>query len=419
MTEPTTDPGDDSSHWPARSRDDRERWIGRMAAVLSAVTGAVHLGYAPHHLSEDWAHGWFFLVIGAVQIAAAMALMIDRRRRVWITIAVVDLLIIVVWVVSRTVGLPVGPESLRTEDVSAADLLCTVLEIGVVVLAAIALFARELLDRPVRDRLSARATVVIVSVVAVALGAVVLTPSFTDSHGATHDHTAVATSGDSPCELAGPPLSDGQVVTDADGHSHRGPAPQSTLTADERTLLEQQQTAARAAAARYPTVADAEAAGFRMSVAYVPCIGAHYTNPLFAISFDPAHPSELLFDGTTPDSRIVGLSYLVWSRGGAPEGFAGPNDVWHQHNDNGGLCQRRGVVIGAESMSSDECTALGGRKIALNDVWMLHDWVVPGWECSWGVFAGECPELGGRTGASAWAEPSPDSVAALSDRAAN
>ena len=29
-------------------------------------------------------------------------------------------------------------------------------------------------------------------------------------------------------------------------------------------------------------------------------------------------------------------------------------------------------------------------------------WVVPGWECTWGVFAGECPELGGTMGHDAW-----------------
>jgi len=36
---------------------------------------------------------------------------------------------------------------------------------------------------------------------------------------------------------------------------------------------------------------------------------------------------------------------------------------------------------------------------------MVHDWVVPGWECSWGVFAAECPELGGAVVAGPWAEP--------------
>jgi hypothetical protein len=56
---------------------------------------------------------------------------------------------------------------------------------------------------------------------------------------------------------------------------------------------------------------------------------------------------------------------------------------------------------------------MGGRKVALDDIWMVHDWVVPGWECGWGVFAGECPELGGRTGGTAWDPPAKGSAGAL------
>ena len=114
-----------------------------------------------------------------------------------------------------------------------------------------------------------------------------------------------------------------------------------------------------------------------------------------------SNPSELLYDGTAPDSKIVGLSYLVFSPSGPPEGFAGPNDFWHTHSSNGGLCMK-GIVIGAESMSKEECERLGGRKVGLKGVYMVHDWIVPGWECSWGVFAGECPELGGKVGKDAW-----------------
>ena len=130
--------------------------------------------------------------------------------------------------------------------------------------------------------------------------------------------TTVALDGSTPCEQSGPAASPGQVATDAEGHSHRGPTAQQPITEAERIELAAQQEQARAAAARYPTVADAEADGYRMSVTFVPCIGAHYTNVLLARSFDPAHPSELLFDGTDPDSKIIGLSYLVYSGGEAP-----------------------------------------------------------------------------------------------------
>ncbi len=221
-----------------------------------------------------------------------------------------------------------------------------------------------------------------------------------------------ALTGDSPCELSGPPASVGQVQKDAEGHDQRGPLQQYSMSRAEREQLIQEQAQARAVAVKYPTVASAEADGYKKSTPYVPCIGAHYTKTSLVSKFDPAAPSELLFDGTTPDAKIVGLSYLVFNRDGAPKGFAGPNDQWHQHNSNGGLClNSQFVVIGNESTTKKECEARGGKKAKLDDIWMVHNWVVPGWECGWGVFAGECPELGGRVGGTVWDEPDPKSFA--------
>jgi hypothetical protein len=160
-------------------------------------------------------------------------------------------------------------------------------------------------------------------------------------------------------------------------------------------------------AVAYPTVKDAEAAGYSKSTVYVPCIGAHYTNVGLAAKFDPAHPSELLYTGTDPDSKLVGLSYLVWHGGGPPPGFAGANDRWHQHNANGGLCLKGGLVVGGESSTRQECAAMGGHKTLLTDIWMVHAWVVPGITCKWGTFSGECPELGGRLGGTATDGPYP------------
>ena len=170
---------------------------------------------------------------------------------------------------------------------------------------------------------------------------------------------------------------------------------------------------ARTVVAKYPTVASALAGGYQDSTTYVPCIGAHYTNEAYAGSFDPAHPSELLYDGTQPDSKIVGLSYLVYHPNGAPPGFAGPNDHWHQHNANGGLCLKGGYVVGGEADTPAQCAAAGGHKALLIDIWMLHAWVVPGYECTWGVFSGECPQLGGRLGGNAFEAPQPTKEASV------
>ncbi len=230
--------------------------------------------------------------------------------------------------------------------------------------------------------------------------------------------TATAT-GTSPCEQAAPtPASPGEIGAGTGGsesdvsvlvaeHGPRGMVEQYPLTHAQRLELQIQMGQARAAAARYPTVATALAAGYVQSTVYVPCIGAHYTNVSLAGSFNPSTPAELLYDGTTPESKIVGLSYLVYHPGGPPPGFAGPNAHWHQHNANGGLCMRGDFVVGGEIDTPAQCAAAGGHKALLLDVWMLHAWVVPGFECSWGVFNGECPELGGRLGGNAWETPAP------------
>ena len=392
-------------------RDQTVRWL---AAILSLTAGAIHFGYAPHHLSEDWAHGWFFMVTAAYQCLFAVLIVARPRRWVWASAIVVNTGIIATWVVSRTVGLPVGPEALRSESLSAPDIVSSVIEGVIIVLAIVALSFPALLERQSSDRVSLRFAAFTIGTVAVVLGALMLTPTYTSAHEAEgHGHAEeTALDGTTPCELSGPPASPGQVAMDAEGHSHRGPSPQVVLTQAEREQLIAQQELARSVVAKYPTVADALAGGYNKSTGFVPCIGAHYTNPRLTFGFNPARPSELLFDGTSPSSKIVGLSYLVFSPGGAPDGFAGGNDIWHQHNSNGGLCSKGGLVIGGEAMSAEDCAALGGRKVALDNVWMLHDWIVPGWECSWGVFAGECPELGGRNGGTAWDEPAPGSAGA-------
>jgi len=391
------------------------RWL---AAALSVASAAIHYGYAPHHLQEDWAHGWFFVIIATAQLGFAFLVVTRPTRLLWALAALLNVGIIGTWIVSRTAGLPFGPEALRKEAVGTADVVSTVLEGAVILLAVVALFAPKLMSRELRDRMGARFTTGALSGVALLAAFVMLTPTYTEAHGAGgHSHAAGGVlTGNTPCELSGPAASPGQENTDAEGHSHRGPTAQQPVSeADRQTLIAQQQQA-REVAVRYPTVTEAEAAGYRLSTVFLPCIGAHYTNTRLAVRFDPSKPSELLYDGTNPDSKIVGLSFLVWHPNGPPEGFAGPNDSWHQHNFNGGLCLKGGVVVGAEALSSEECAARGGAKLGLEDIWMVHDWIVPGWECSWGVFAGECPELGGVAGKTAWDTPdgtTPDPLQAI------
>jgi hypothetical protein len=421
------------------------RWV---VAAMMLGSGAIHFAMMGEHAGVSWTHGLFFATAGWLQLALAAMIGFRPTRPVIAIGIVVNLALLTVWVLTRTVGIAIGGDG-TPEAWGKVDGLCAVFE-GIAVLASAGLLSKSVARRPLSAGVGFAAIGVLVVVVAV-LTSLVFSPAATKveagaspdghNHGAGgeaaggHAHAAPAgkaglvdagvgvivtgaLTGDSPCEKSGPPASEGQVGKDAEGHDHRGPFKQDPLTQEEQVQLEAQQAQARTVAVKYPTVAAAEADGYRKSTPYVPCIGAHYTKTSLAARFDVSAPSELLFDGTNPDSKIVGLSYLVFHLGGPPEGFAGPNDRWHQHNLNGGLCLKGGLVVGAESTSPAECKARGGAKVPLDDIWMVHDWVVPGWECSWGVFAGECPELGGRAGGTAFDKPDPRTREQITDNPA-
>jgi len=126
------------------------------------------------------------------------------------------------------------------------------------------------------------------------------------------------------------------------------------------------------------------------SSVFGPGSGAHYIGFRGFGSFDPANPPTLIYDGISPTSQIVGLMYLG---GGAtaPEGFAGPNDHWHRHSN---VCLRgTDSLFPADSdVTAAQCAAAGGNFMAIT-TWMVHAWVVPGWESSQGVFSHENPNL--------------------------
>jgi hypothetical protein len=420
------------------------RWS---VAALMLGSAGIHFGMMGEHAGISWTHGTFFAVSAWVQLAIAVLVILKPTRLVLLGSIAVNLGILTLWLLDRTVGIAIGGDGTPAKFTSI-DITCAVFE-GLAVVLMLVLLSKGVERRPLSAGVGFAGIAFVGLLVAALTGYVFSPAAASDGSGGTasdghnhvhaagaggsagHVHTAApgagglvdagaagivvtgALTGKSPCELSGPPASSGQVGQDAEGHSHRGPLLQEPVTREQSIALAAEQEAARQVAERYPTVASAEAAGYHKNTVYVPCIGAHYTNTRYAIGFDVNHPSELLYDGTNPDSKIVGLSYLVFHLNGPPEGFTGPNDHWHQHNLNGGLCMKGGVVIGAESMSKAQCSAAGGAKIPLDDIWMVHDWVVPGFECSWGVFAGECPELGGRTGGTAWDPPARSGTGSL------
>jgi hypothetical protein len=194
-------------------------------------------------------------------------------------------------------------------------------------------------------------------------------------------------------------------VTDVNGqHVHGVKAgdvaaeaqPDVPLDAPTRALLASQLTMARDHAMQYPTVADATAAGYKLAGGFAPGSGAHYTGYGMTGNgdFDPNVAESLIYDGTSPTSKVVGLMY--YSMGAAaPEGFAGPNDHWHRHSN---VCIKMvngqtEVPFPADAdISKAQCAGVGGVFLPITG-YMVHAWVVPGWESPQGVFSHENPNL--------------------------
>ena len=181
------------------------------------------------------------------------------------------------------------------------------------------------------------------------------------------------------------------------GEHGGGRAPKAPLDAPTQEAVDDQLDAARAFALSMPTVAHAEAAGYRLTIPYLPCTGAQYVRwniaagdggPVDGI-FDPAQPEILIYQGSAPDSPIVGVGYFVVSET-KPSGFASGNDDWHRHR---WLCLADGVFVDAD-VPHESCAATNQQWFSGHDLWIARAWVVEGWENPLGVFADGHGRLG-------------------------
>ncbi|MGZ4712528.1 MAG: hypothetical protein ACXVJ7_02675 [Acidimicrobiia bacterium] len=147
---------------------------------------------------------------------------------------------------------------------------------------------------------------------------------------------------------------------------------------------------ALAYAMQWPTRGQAEAAGWHAQANYAAGMGTHHAlgSPLSS-TFDPKHPTFLQYGGNTADAKLVGVSWYVYNGpDGPPAGFPGDNDWWHRHEK---LClsNQTGVVIfdGPCPPGTD------GNTVDLSGYWLLHAWIVPGWQHLPDVFVGHHPCL--------------------------
>ncbi len=125
----------------------------QMAGALSVAVGVIHLLVSPEHLAEWVGYGFFFMVAGIAQLAYGLALLLlpwlsddsdafvrgtmRGVRKIYLGGVAVNLAIVALWIVTRTVGIPLGPQAGSVEPLDALSLVATIVELALVAMLSL------------------------------------------------------------------------------------------------------------------------------------------------------------------------------------------------------------------------------------------------------------------------------------------
>jgi hypothetical protein len=118
------------------------------AGFASLGAGLVHAAVVPEHWVEWTGFGAFFAVVAAGQLGWGLLALGRDRLPLCRLVAAANVALIVLWAVTRTIGLPVGPDRWTPEAVGAADLGSVALEAIVVVAVAVAAWSGRMVTAP-------------------------------------------------------------------------------------------------------------------------------------------------------------------------------------------------------------------------------------------------------------------------------
>lgn len=120
----------------ARSKADRVSAGVPLHVLLISAAGActvgaslIHFAAIGEHQSESALFAIFFVASGVAQMLAAAAMAIRPQSRVIAMVAALNLGIVAGWAISRTSGMPFGPNPWKAEAIGVPDVLCTGLEL--------------------------------------------------------------------------------------------------------------------------------------------------------------------------------------------------------------------------------------------------------------------------------------------------
>jgi hypothetical protein len=371
-------------------------------AMLSVLAAVVHFAVAGSHFQEYWLFGVFLLGVAWLQLGWAAAAFLRPTRLLVSSGAVLNAAVIVVYILTRTVGDLVGPDPGYAEPAGFGDLLCTVAE-AVIVAGCLWLLVTRV-RRPVRrDQASLAAATgagVLAALLSVALidGGPEMVMAAGASPAASSSGSGAAAAGMAGMTGSGSSGSTGMTapvhlatsspagfITDPDPGMQMEPgmkmaspvACTTSATAAQQRAAVQLVNASWRGAQQYRSLAAARAAGYRpVTPSGLPVV--HYLNPAFYRDtllggpvLDTSQPQALVYANTPKGAVLVAAMYITTPRGATPQP-GGCLTQWHVHTN---LCLRPGLgVVGVTGAGRPACPAGSRNRVTPA---MMHIWFVP------------------------------------------
>ena len=339
-------------------------------ASLSVGAAAIHFAVMFEHFEEYTLYGVFFLVVAWAQMIWA-AVVLWRPSRLWLSLGIVgNALVLAVYVASRAVGLPVGPDAGHPEPFGGLDGVSAFLEFALIAWCAALWWRPSLADRPVHRRgLAAFASVAAVPALVVVATTAVMVPGWAGPEGPAG--MAAAAPGAGSSRLPGMPgMGSTSRLPDMKVYGSTAPPTAAQVIAAGRLINE-----TGASLARYRSVQAALAAGYT----YVLRVNGEEHllydggDPRYA-GLDPRHPSSLVYATNVPHHApiLLGAMYIENRNASGPQ-VGGSLTRWHAHL---AVCDGGKPAIagfGVRLRGSCNPATWHDRYTAQ----MLHVWVVP------------------------------------------
>jgi hypothetical protein len=356
-------------------------------AALSVGAAVIHFAVTFGHFQDYVLYGVFFLVISWAQLIwpAGLFWHPSRGKRLWEPLwlwlgAAGNAVILAVYIASRTVGLPFGPDLHQPESVGALDVVSCALEFILIAGCVALLWQPSLADRPVRRRRGfPAAAAVAVPALVIAATTAVMTPGWAGPEGpagmARSSPNGTASGSMSPASSASASSGMGDMGTTDGRPDMKMYGSTAPPTAGQVVAAAQLVRQTDASLAKYQDVRAAFAAGYTYVLRTNGEEHLLYDgdNPAYA-GLNPQEPSSLVYAINVPHHApiLLGAMYIMPDRQNGPQ-VGGSLTRWHSHLT---VCQAgKPTIAGFGVQLRGTCDPSTWQDRYTSQ--MLHVWVVP------------------------------------------